>query len=121
MSLPTKDDLHFKAIAGEKVEESLVDELKKAEAPGGGNPPAGGVAATAQSIHDRQENAKHVAEEITSKPEAEITKEDASRMTSAESRAMGGIRPPKDTISAHVQSVADHNAQSQDGQAASED
>lgn len=38
----------------------------------------------AQSIHDKQENLKAVASEVTSKPEAELTKEDASRLMSAE-------------------------------------
>src|SRR5690242_5672500 len=89
----------------------------------------------AQSIHDKQQQLKAVVDEVTSKDEAEITKEDASRVMSAEvcsplhcpccrntndhpvcpeqSRAMDGIRPPRGSTSAHVQSVADHNAQKQ--------
>ncbi|OIW30721.1 hypothetical protein CONLIGDRAFT_679487 [Coniochaeta ligniaria NRRL 30616] len=111
MTLPTKDELHTKAVSGEEITEGLVNELTKDEAPEGGNPPAGGVAAMAQSIHDKQVHFKAVASEITSKPEAELTKADASKLMSAESRAKDGIRPPKDSTSAHVQSVADHNVQ----------
>lgn len=44
MTLPTKDELHTKAVSGEEITEGLVDELTKDEAPEGGNPPAGGVA-----------------------------------------------------------------------------
>ena len=40
----------------------------------------------AQSIHDKQENFKAVAAEVTSKPEAELTKEDAAHLMSAEVR-----------------------------------
>jgi hypothetical protein len=42
------------------------------------------VPAMAQSIHDKQENFKAVASEITSKPEAELTQADASKLMSAE-------------------------------------
>lgn len=38
----------------------------------------------AQSIHDKQVHFKAVASEITSKPEAELTKADASKLMSAE-------------------------------------
>jgi hypothetical protein len=38
----------------------------------------------AQSLHDMQEHFKAVASEITSKPEEELTKEDASHLMSAE-------------------------------------
>lgn len=38
----------------------------------------------AQSIHDKQEHLKDVVREVTAKPESELTKEDASKMMSAE-------------------------------------
>lgn len=110
MTLPTKDELHAKAVAGEEITQDLVSELAKQEVPERGNPPTGGIAgnhlvlpdfdathptenlttdrpphlAMAQSIHDKQENFKAVAAEITSKPEAELTKEDAKHLMSAE-------------------------------------
>lgn len=40
--------------------------------------------AMAQSIHDKQEHLKDVVREVTAKPESELTKEDASKMMSAE-------------------------------------
>jgi hypothetical protein len=44
MTLPTKEELHNKAVTGEEITRDLVSELTKDEAPEGGNPPAGGVA-----------------------------------------------------------------------------
>lgn len=44
MTLPTKAELHAKAVAGEKITDDLVSELTKSEAPEGGNPPDGGMA-----------------------------------------------------------------------------
>lgn len=88
----------------------------------------------AQSLHDKQENLHAAEREVTAKPEEELTKEDASNLTSKEasrrlfpaidehrltdafqqSRAMDGIRPPKGSTSAHVQSVVDHKLQAQE-------
>lgn len=101
----TKEELRNKAVAGEEIPEELVTELRQEETPEGAvQPPRGGVAgmslppshqlsivgltipssAMAQSLHDKQENLKHVVEEVTSKPEEELTQEDASKVMSAE-------------------------------------
>ncbi|WYZ44554.1 hypothetical protein EsH8_VII_000990 [Colletotrichum jinshuiense] len=64
--------------------------------------------ATAQSLHDKQQNFLNKEAEIAKKPESDITKEDAKEIQSAEARLLGH-RPPTESVSAHIQSIADKN------------
>ncbi|KAF3928943.1 hypothetical protein AA313_de0207125 [Arthrobotrys entomopaga] len=70
---------------------------------------AGGPAATAQSLYDKQQNFLEEASKIIEKEPAAITKEDASHLMSLEAKALGGQRPSKGSLSSRLQSIADHN------------
>ncbi|RPB04501.1 hypothetical protein L873DRAFT_1361030 [Choiromyces venosus 120613-1] len=64
----------------------------------------------AQSLYMKQQEFQRKADEITRKAPEEITQDDARELQSKESRARGGIRPPKGSLSAEAQSIADQNA-----------
>jgi len=46
---------------------------------------------------------------------ASVTKEDAAHLESAESRALGGVRPPKDSVAAEAKRLATANEKSSAG------
>ncbi|KZL73596.1 hypothetical protein CT0861_09669 [Colletotrichum tofieldiae] len=85
-----------------------VSEIAQAEKALTGNPipAAGGLAATAQSLHDKQQKFLAKEAEIEKKPESEITKDNAKEIQSAEARLLGH-RPPAGSISAYTQSITD--------------
>ncbi|KAL2022615.1 hypothetical protein VTK56DRAFT_4959 [Thermocarpiscus australiensis] len=108
--LPAKEQVMDRAAKGRPVTQAEASVLESAESKIAGGPSRGGPAATAESLHDRQQNFSQVASEVTQKPAEEITKEDAERVQRAETRALG--HPPgKGSLSAEVQSIADRDAQ----------
>ncbi|KAK3941041.1 hypothetical protein QBC46DRAFT_432896 [Diplogelasinospora grovesii] len=110
--LPAKEQLNERAASGEDITTFEVSHIAQAESDMTGRGPIkGGPAATAQSLHDRQQNFLDVASEVARKPSDEVTKEDAARVQHAEARALGGHPPGKGSTSADVQSLADQNAQ----------
>ncbi|KAK7740921.1 hypothetical protein SLS53_004984 [Cytospora paraplurivora] len=108
--LPPKDQLNARAVEGHPITQEEVSALEAAEADRTGSGPVrGGPAATAQSIHNKQQNFFQKAGDLGRKPVGEITREDAAAVQKAEARALGGP-PGKGTTSAAVQSIADRNA-----------
>ncbi|KAK4221522.1 hypothetical protein QBC38DRAFT_125498 [Podospora fimiseda] len=113
--LPNKDLLIAEAASGKPITQSAATAIAAAESDiTGRGPIKGGPAATAQSIHDRQENLLVMAGDVARKPTNEITKEDAAKVQRAESRALG--HPVgKDSLSAEVQSIAAKNENKHQG------
>ncbi|KAL2136232.1 hypothetical protein VTI74DRAFT_4862 [Chaetomium olivicolor] len=113
--LPPKEQLAAQAEQGRPITQSEASAIASAESDMTHRGPIkGGPAATAQSLHDRQQNFFAVAGEVARKPAGEVTKQDARRVQHFEARVLGHA-PGKDSLSAEVQSIADHNAQSQHG------
>ncbi|EXL63189.1 hypothetical protein FOCG_01555 [Fusarium oxysporum f. sp. radicis-lycopersici 26381] len=109
--LPTKDDIKAQAVDGRPITQAEASAIASEEsALTGSGPIKGGVAATAQSLHDKQQNFLEKAGEVVRKPPTEVTKEDAAEVQRAEARAKGGP-PGKGSTAADVQSVADTNTQ----------
>ncbi|KAK4238275.1 hypothetical protein C8A03DRAFT_15254 [Achaetomium macrosporum] len=109
--LPAKEQLAVRATEGLPITQSEASAIAAAESDMTGRGPIkGGPAAAAQSQHDRQQNFFAVAGEVARKPPEQVTKEDAAKVQHFEARALG--HPPgKDSLSAEVQHIADHNAQ----------
>lgn len=84
--LPSKDELLARAAEGDTITQDEVSRLAEEEAKlnNQGLPAKGSVAATAQSIHDKQENFLETAAEVKQKKPEEITKEDAAKLMSAQ-------------------------------------
>ncbi|KAG7289236.1 hypothetical protein NEMBOFW57_005601 [Staphylotrichum longicolle] len=113
--LPAKEQLAAQATSGRPITQSEASAIAHAESDMTRRGPIkGGTAATAQSLHDRQQNFYGVAGEVARKPSSEVTKEDAARVQHFEARALGHA-PGRDSLSAEVQSLADHNAQVRQG------
>ncbi|TEA15680.1 hypothetical protein C8034_v002298 [Colletotrichum sidae] len=111
--LPPKEEIREQAVEGRPITQAEASNLASAESEATGfGPIKGGSAATAQSMHDKQQNFVAKAGEVARKPADQVTKEDAAQVQSAESRVLGG-RPPKGSTSADVQSIADENAKKQ--------
>ncbi|KAI1029497.1 hypothetical protein LB504_010784 [Fusarium proliferatum] len=109
--LPTKDDIKSQAVDGRPITQAEASAIASEEsALTGSGPIKGGAAATAQSLHDKQQNFLEKAGEVVRKPPTEVTKEDAAEVQRAEARAKGGP-PGKGSTAADVQSVADTNTQ----------
>ncbi|KAF4980643.1 hypothetical protein FZEAL_3392 [Fusarium zealandicum] len=110
--LPTKHELKAQAVDGRPITQSEAAAIAANESDmTGGGPIKGGAAATAQSLHHRQQNFLEKAGEVARKPVSKVTKRDAAEVQKAEARAKGG-RPGKGSTSADVQSLADQNAHS---------
>lgn len=83
--IPRKDELQDRAAHGHPLTKSEVSEIASAESDiTGGGPIKGGAAATAQSVHDKQQNYVEKAGDVSRKPAEEITKEDVSEVMKAE-------------------------------------
>ncbi|KAM0420255.1 hypothetical protein ACHAPT_011913 [Fusarium lateritium] len=109
--IPQKDELKARAVDGRPITQSEASTIAANESDmTGGGPIKGGAAATAQSLHDRQQNFLEKAGDIARKPIDEVSKKDAAEVQKAEARAKGGP-PGKGSTSADVQSLADQNAQ----------
>ena len=83
--IPRKDELQERAADGLPVTTSEVSNLAQAESElTGRGPIKGGVAATAQSVKDRQQNYIETAGDVARKPAEDISKADAAAVQSAE-------------------------------------
>ncbi|KAF2996132.1 hypothetical protein E8E14_004000 [Neopestalotiopsis sp. 37M] len=112
--LPTKDQLHQQVVDGRPITKSEVADIAHAESErSDAGPIKGGSAATAQSLHNKQQNFLEMAGEVARKYPGEITKQDAAEVQRAEARLLGE-RPGKGSTSAQVQSLTDQNAASID-------
>ncbi|AEO63050.1 4cbd3ea9-f4db-4780-bb41-23d9bd7e8161 [Thermothielavioides terrestris] len=108
--LPPKEQLAAQAADGRPITQSEASAIAAAESDMTRRGPIkGGPAAAAQSLHDRQQNFFSVAGEVARKPSGEVTKEDAKRVQHFEARALGHPLG-KDSLSAEVQHIAEHNA-----------
>ncbi|KAL9571750.1 hypothetical protein ACKAV7_004074 [Fusarium commune] len=109
--LPTKDDIRSQAVDGRPITQAEASAIASEESSlTGSGPINGGAAATAQSLHDKQQNFLEKAGEVVRKPPTEVTKEDAAELQRVEARAKGSP-PGKGSTAADVQSVADMNTQ----------
>ncbi|KAK9416371.1 putative SMP domain-containing protein [Seiridium cardinale] len=109
---PSKDQLRQQAIDGRPITQSEASAIATAEADrSDAGLVKGGSAATAQSLHDKQQNFLEKAGGAARKYPGEVTKEDAAEVQRAEARLLGE-RPGKGSTSAKVQSLADQNAAS---------
>ncbi|KAI1762419.1 hypothetical protein GGR53DRAFT_468301 [Hypoxylon sp. FL1150] len=107
--LPSKEELHQRAVEGHPITQSEASKIAAAESDiTGGGPIKGGPASAAQSQHDKQQNFFAKAGDVARKPPGEVTKEDAAQVQSAEARLLGH-HPGKGSTSASVQSLADKN------------
>lgn len=83
--LPNKDELREQAVEGRPITQTEASTIASAESELTGlGPIKGGSAATAQSLHDKQQNFVAKAGDVARKPANEITKEDAAQVQSAE-------------------------------------
>ncbi|KAK4099505.1 hypothetical protein N658DRAFT_508547 [Parathielavia hyrcaniae] len=109
--LPPKERLVAESTEGHPITQAKASSIAQAEHDMTGRGPIkGGTAATAQSLHDRQHNFFEVAGDVARKPSEKVTKEDAAKVQHFEARALGHT-PGKDSFSAEVQAIADHNVQ----------
>ncbi|KAK7750931.1 hypothetical protein SLS62_007063 [Diatrype stigma] len=108
--VPSKPKLQAQARDGRPITQAEASSIAATESTiTERGPIKGGAAATAQSLHDRQQNFLAKAGEVARKPATGITKEDAAQVQRAEARAAGGP-PGRGSASAKVQSLADENA-----------
>lgn len=85
--LPPKELLIAEAADGKPITQPAVSAIAAAESDMTGRGPIkGGPAATAQAIHDRQENFLAMAGDVARKPPQEVTKEDAAKVQRFEVR-----------------------------------
>ncbi len=79
--LPPRSRLTAQVIDGRPITQSEASAIAQAESDMTRRGPIkGGTAATAQSLHDRQQNFYGVAGEVARKPSEEVTREDAARV-----------------------------------------
>lgn len=80
-----KDELKTRAVEGAPLSQAEVSNIESEEtARTGVGPVKGGPAATAQSIHDKQQTFFQKAGDLARKPVSEITREDAAEVQKAE-------------------------------------
>lgn len=89
--LPDKDMIQDRAVHGLPVTNEEVSNIATAESElTGTGPIKGGKAATAQSVHDKQQKFLEKAGDVARKPVDQITKADAAEVQKAEvSRGLG--------------------------------
>jgi hypothetical protein len=79
--LPSREQLAAQVEEGRPITQSEVSAIADAESDMTRRGPIkGATAATAQSLHDRQQNFFAAAGEVARKPSDEVTKEDAARV-----------------------------------------
>ncbi len=79
--LPTKTSLESQAASGRPITQAEATAIAHAESDMTRRGSIkGGTAATAQALHDRQQNFYEVAGEVARKPSEEVTREDAARV-----------------------------------------
>jgi hypothetical protein len=85
--LPGKEQLAAQATSGRPITQSEASAIAHDESDMTRRGPIkGGPAATAQSLHDRQQNFFDVAGDVARKPSGEVTREDARRVQHFEVR-----------------------------------
>lgn len=85
--LPPKEQLASQATEGRPITQSEASAIAHAESDMTRRGPIkGGPAATAQSLHDRQQNFFGIAGDVARKPSTEVTKEDVKRVQHFEVR-----------------------------------
>ena len=83
--VPSKADLDVQAHEGRPITQAEASDIASAESLiTERGPIKGGAAATAQSLHDKQQNFLGKAGEVARKPASEVTKEDAAEVQKAE-------------------------------------
>ena len=83
--IPRREEMEERATHGHPVTQAEASHIASEESDlTGRGPIKGGVAATAQSVHDRQQNYVETAGDVARKPAEEITKEDAAKVQKAE-------------------------------------
>lgn len=86
-NLPPKQELRLQAAEGRPITQAEASTLAAEETDRTGvGPVKGGPAATAQSLHDKQQRFIEVAGEVARKPSDEVTKQDAAVVQKAEVR-----------------------------------
>jgi hypothetical protein len=84
-NIPSKDQLRNRAAQGHIITQEEVAAIQAAEADlTGFGAVKGGSAATAQSLHAKQQNFLAAANDVLRKPIQELTAEDASKLRKAE-------------------------------------
>jgi hypothetical protein len=92
--LPAKEQLVAESTEGLPITQSKATAIAQAERDMTRRGPIkGGPAATAQSLHDRQQNFFEVAGEVARKPSEEVTKEDAAKVKHFEVRCQSSHYP----------------------------
>ena len=85
--IPSKVELDAQAHEGQPITQAEASDIAASESLiTERGPIKGGAAATAQSLHDRQQNFLEKAGEVARKPADEVTKEDAAAVQRAEVR-----------------------------------
>ncbi|EQB51191.1 hypothetical protein CGLO_09287 [Colletotrichum gloeosporioides Cg-14] len=110
MAATDKETIQKLAENGHVITAKEVADIDKAEKALTGNDHTvkNGLAATAQSMHDKQQTVLKMEADLKSKPESDITKDDAKELQTAEARLLGH-RPPAGSAPATFQSIADKN------------
>ncbi|KAJ0362756.1 hypothetical protein COL154_005937 [Colletotrichum chrysophilum] len=110
MAATDKETIKNLAENGHIITAKEVADIDKAEKALTGNDHTvkNGLAATAQSMHDKQQTFLKMEADLKSKPESDITKDDAKELQTAEARLLGH-RPPAGSAAATFQSIADKN------------
>ncbi|KAF4847913.1 hypothetical protein CGCSCA4_v005174 [Colletotrichum siamense] len=110
MAATDKETIKNLAENGHIITAKEVADIDKAEKALTGNDHTvkNGLAATAQSVHDKQQTFLKMEADLKSKPESDITKDDAKELQTAEARLLGH-RPPAGSAAATFQSIADKN------------
>ncbi|KAJ3963106.1 hypothetical protein N0V92_000085 [Colletotrichum tropicale] len=110
MAATDKETIKNLAENGHIITAKEVADIDKAEKALTGNDHTvkNGLAATAQSMHDKQQTVLKMEADLKSKPESDITKDDAKELQTAEARLLGH-RPPAGSAAATFQSIADKN------------
>lgn len=91
--IPPKNELQARAVDGLPITQNEAATIAAAESDMTGQGPIkGGAAATAQSIHDKQQNFLQKAGEVARKPAGEVTKEDAADVQRAEVCSRSAIK-----------------------------
>ncbi|KAF4422615.1 hypothetical protein CFRS1_v001450 [Colletotrichum fructicola] len=110
MAATDKETIKNLAENGHIITAKEVADIDKAEKALTGNDHTvkNGLAATAQSMHDKQQTFLKTEADLKRKPESDITKDDAKELQTAEARLLGH-RPPAGSAAATFQSIADKN------------
>ncbi|KAF7589693.1 hypothetical protein BBP40_003940 [Aspergillus hancockii] len=109
LDLPSVSELKRAAECGQRITPADAWAISETERKlSGEGPITGGAAATAQCLAMRQMEFDAKMDELSSKPQSHITREDARQIELAEARAFNKT-PGLVSVSAQVRSIADRN------------